>query len=173
METADPNKLKFNTLPDPTHKALDYLSTKSWLKNSSWYLAGGTALALQYGHRKSFDLDFFSPENDFDLEMLIRNFADTDWKTTLREKGTVYGELMGAKISFIAYPFFGPKQPFIMHGNVRILDERDIAVMKVIAVSQRSRKRDFFDFYWYIKNREPLVTVMKMVNDQYPNLYHN
>ena len=29
-----------------------------------FYLAGGTALALQLGHRRSVDLDFFSPTED-------------------------------------------------------------------------------------------------------------
>ena len=47
-------------LPCHTRKALDFLSDKKWLKNSPWYLAGGTALALITGHRSSVDLDFFS-----------------------------------------------------------------------------------------------------------------
>lgn len=38
-------------LPREARKALDFLSTQKWLKGSHWYLAGGTALALQVGHR--------------------------------------------------------------------------------------------------------------------------
>lgn len=49
----------YETIPTYTKKALDFLSAEKWLKNSKWYLAGGTALALQSGNRKSFDLDFF------------------------------------------------------------------------------------------------------------------
>lgn len=49
----------YETLPTRAKKALDFLSAQNWLKNSSWYLAGGTALALQTGNRKSLDLDFF------------------------------------------------------------------------------------------------------------------
>lgn len=49
----------FDTLPQETKKALDFLSTKKWLDDSPWYLAGGTALALQANHRRSVDLDFF------------------------------------------------------------------------------------------------------------------
>jgi hypothetical protein len=68
-------------LPPPTNKALDLLSTQSWLKRSAWYLASGTALALQAGHRKSVDLDFFTPKNNFHAPSLLKHFK-TYWKTT-------------------------------------------------------------------------------------------
>ena len=54
----------YETLPRKTKKALDFLSRKKWLKTSKWYLAGGTALALQTGNRKSMDLDFFTVKKD-------------------------------------------------------------------------------------------------------------
>ena len=132
----------YKTLPSETKKALDFLSTKKWLKNSKWYLAGGTALALQAGHRKSFDLDFFTEKQDFEEKKLIANFANNkNWKTTIHDKNTVYGELSKAKVSFIAYPFFIPKQNPLCHGSIRVLNKVDIAVMKIIAISQRGRKR--------------------------------
>ena len=62
----------YETLSSQTKKALDFLSGEKWLKESEWYLAGGTALALQAGNRKSFDLDFFTAEKDFD-EILKKN----------------------------------------------------------------------------------------------------
>lgn len=74
-----------------------------------------------------------------------------NWITDIEDKNTVYGELFKAKVSFIAYPFFIPKQKIITHGSVRVLDKRDIAVMKITAISQRGRKRDFFDLYWCAK----------------------
>jgi hypothetical protein len=72
MGTSDGSEvnLHFNVLPAATQKALNFLSKESWLKGSPWYLAGGTALALHFGHRQSVDLDFFSPEKKFELEAL-------------------------------------------------------------------------------------------------------
>lgn len=165
--------LIFNHLPKATHNALDVLATQSWLKEKGWYLAGGTALALQCDHRVSVDLDFFTPDTDFDVEQIISALTKQRWTTSLREKGTLYGELKGAKISFISYPYFIPKQPFITHKSINIVDARDIAVMKIIAISQRGKKRDFFDLYWYIKHREPLIEVIKRLDVQYPNSSHN
>ena len=94
-------------------------------------------------------------------------------ETTLREEGTLYGSLAGAKVSFIAYPYFTPKQLFLTYENIHILDIQDIAVMKIIAISQRGKKRDFFDLYWYVNNREPLIQILVRVKGQYPNTQHN
>ena len=80
---------------------------------------------------------------------------------------------MGAKVSFIAYPFFVPLEPFKPFGSIKVLSEKDIAVMKIIAISQRGRKRDFLDLYWYSKNREPFDVVISKIYKQYSNINHN
>ena len=164
----------YETLPSQTKKALDFLSGEKWLKESKWYLAGGTALALQVGNRKSFDLDFFTGEKSFNEKQLIARFADNkDWQTDVEDKNTVYGQLLKSKISFIAYPFFVPKQEPLWHGSVRVLNKIDIAVMKITAISQRGRKRDFFDLYWCAKNLEPLEEIIKRLKVQYPSIAHD
>lgn len=165
--------LIFTHLLNSTHDAFDVLAKQSWLKEDKWYLAGGTALALQCDHRVSVDLDFFTPHADFNAEQIIVALTKQGWNTSLREQGTLYGELKGAKVSFIAYPYFLPKQPFITHKSIDIVDARDIAVMKIIAISQRGKKRDFFDLYWYLNNRESLMEVLQRLDAQYPNSSHN
>lgn len=92
------------------------------------------------------DLDFFTPLASFRELAVERTLLATKlWKTDFREKGTIYGTLLNAKVSFLAYPFFVPSGPMVGCGNLRILPPRDIATMKVIAISQRGRKRDFLD----------------------------
>jgi len=167
-------KLRIDVLPRATAKALEYFTQFPPMKESSWYLAGGTALALQAGHRQSVDLDFFVTSATPDMSVLETDLQATGkWETTSTARGTLYGLFDNAKVSFIAYPFFTPACDFILNGNVRILDARDIAVMKVIAISQRGRKRDFVDLYWYAKNKEPLEQIMSRVPTQYPNQKHN
>jgi hypothetical protein len=166
--------LFLHTLPPVTRRAFDEFKKFPPLKTGGWYLAGGTALALQAGHRQSVDLDFFTPKAKFREIALERDLlASEHWMTAFRQEGTVYGKFMGAKASFIAYPFFVPAQPFIMCGAIRVLEASDIAVMKIIAMSQRGRKRDFVDLYWYCKNREPLAEVIARVPAQYPGQQHN
>lgn len=164
----------YETLPRRTKKALDFLSEEKWLKKSNWYLAGGTALALYTGHRKSLDLDFFTQKKDFNEKKLIAKFIDNkDWETSVEEKNTIYGELFKAKVSFIAYPFFIPKLEFVWHKSIKILQPKDIAVMKITAISQRGRKRDFFDLYWCAQNIESLEEIIKKLPAQYPAVAHN
>ena len=46
-------------------------------------------------------------------------------------------------------------------------------MMKIIAISQRGRKRDFFDLYWCAKNIESLEQAMLRLDEQYPTVRHN
>lgn len=166
-------KIITSHLSQATYNALEILSQQKWLKADGWYLAGGTALTLQFDQRVSVDLDFFNPKQEFNTEEIIKILTPYHWITSFREAGTLYGELAGAKISFISYPYFVPKQPFLTKIYINILDARDIAVMKIIAISQRGKKRDFYDLYWYVNNRESLLDILKRVKTQYPNTQHN
>lgn len=176
MGTSIDSQIEWHTeiLPRAGKRALDFLSKREWLRNSDWYLAGGTALALYAGHRTSLDLDFFLPSPKFDLQKLLAYFPkDNSWIVDVAKEGTVYGRLFDAKISFIAYPFFIPKEKPGWYEAVRILQPRDIAVMKIIAISQRGKKRDFVDLYWYIIHSEPLTDVLHRLPYQYPTVAHN
>ena len=161
-----------NILPRATLRALRFLADEAWLKDSPWYLAGGTALGLQVGHRQSEDLDFFTPESSFNAASLLAHLA-ADWETDILHEGTLYGRLLGAKVSFIAYPFFVPKEPLASYGAVRVLSSRDIAVMKIVAISQRGKKRDFLDLYWYVHHCEPLADILRRLPAQYPTVAHD
>lgn len=176
MDTTPSNNLDLHLeiLPPKTRKALDFLSKEAWLQESGWYLAGGTALALQAGHRKSVDLDFFTQEKSFSNDELLGHFPlIAEWITDINEKNTVYGELCGAKVSFIAYPSFIPVEQPILYGSIKILKPSDIAVMKIIAISQRGKKRDFFDLYWLIQHGEILETTVQKLKNQYPSVAHD
>lgn len=161
-------------LPRSAKKALDFLAGQPWLKDYRWYLAGGTALSLSAGIRKSVDLDFFTGLKEFNNNDLLSNFINNDnWQTVINSKNTVYGKLFKTKVSFIAYPFFVPKQEILNYGYVKILQPLDIAVMKIVAISQRGRKRDFFDLYWCANNIEPLEKLVKRLKVQYPSVAHD
>jgi hypothetical protein len=165
--------LRTNILPRQTKKALEFLAGQKWLRKSGWYLAGGTALALYEGHRKSYDLDFFIRANEFAGEDLLKHFSKKIWTTDIVREGTIYGRLLGAKVSFIAYPFFHGQEKFYYYGAVPVLHPKDIAVMKIIAISQRGRKRDFYDLFWYIHCHEPLIDIIRRLPKQYPSVAHD
>lgn len=163
--------LHFNVLPPETQQALNVLRDFAYIRNTKWYLAGGTALALQVGHRQSVDLDFFTTEADFDVVLLERQLLQLgNWSTTFTEQGTLYGELHGAKVSFIANASFTPTTDRVQYGSIAMVLPPDIAVMKVMAISQRGKKRDFIDLYWYCTQseyKETVATVVQRAIQQY------
>lgn len=116
------------------------------LARNGWYLAGGTGLALQLGHRVSGDLDFFR-DRDFDPAELGRTLSGrAGYEETYTAPGTLYCRLGGVKLSFIHYsvPLALPALEF---AGVRVADWRDILAEKFKTVSQRGARRDFIDIH--------------------------
>ncbi len=166
--------LHTEVLPEETQRALSACIDFDFLE-PDWYLAGGTALALQVAHRSSEDLDFFTQRKQFDIEFLDNALTQKgDWETTQTRAGTLHGILEGAKMSFIAYPFFHPSPIRIQCGKVQMLVPDDIMAMKIFAISQRGRKRDFVDMYWYCSlHRGSLQGTIRRVVAQFPGKEHN
>lgn len=115
------------------------------------YLAGGTALALQLGHRYSYDLDFFSPEK-FDERIAIQQIAEAlpDFKLERQDWRTILGLIGDIRFSlfFYQYPLLFPTQEFY---GIQLASPGDIAAMKIAAIADRGAKRDFIDLYILLK----------------------
>lgn len=137
-----------NVIPASTESTISALRNAALL--DGFYLAGGTALALQYGHRLSVDLDFFSPEH-FDEESLLARLKDIlGFALVSRAPYTLHATVGNTKISFLgyAYPVLYPTNPFL---GMAIADPRDLACMKLSAIASRGTKRDFIDLYESVK----------------------
>lgn len=131
-----------------TEKALAILAKSHLMDNA--YLGGGTACALQLGHRISVDLDFFTPK-EFDAKELIRSLKKiSKFKVDQQSWGTILGTLEGIKFSCFVYKY-PVLFPFKSLFNINILDLRDIAAMKIDAIGTRGLKRDFIDLYFICK----------------------
>jgi len=122
---------------------------------NSFNLVGGTALALQFGHRISIDLDLFSfqPFETEKLKLSIEEFSENEnysLEWTVVEDVTLIGTINGIKIDIIRYPY-DLIDDVIVQENIRLLSTKDIAPMKLSAIAQRGSKKDFFDFYELLK----------------------
>ncbi len=116
----------------------------------SFYLVGGTALALQIGHRVSIDLDLFS-EAPFDKADILNLLTDNFENVLLESEGTsmLITSINEIKVDFVkmAYPILFP---CLDVEGVRMLDIRDIAPMKLKAIVQRGSKKDFYDIFFLL-----------------------
>ena len=115
-----------------------------------FYLAGGTALAIHYGHRISVDLDWFSPQ-PFDDGMLLaqalRN-SGLDLEIQQVSPGTLHGSIQGVRVTFLQYQY--PMLKSIRHWKDMDCDLaplEDLACMKLSAIAQRGARKDFCDLY--------------------------
>ena len=110
---------------------------------TSTRLVGGTALALHLGHRKSVDLDMFGT---FDPIVSYRKLlADAGHSVEGAENGTVQSlRVNNVKVDLVNYPYPWLDDA-IEEGNIRLAGLRDLAAMKLSAVANRGRKKDFID----------------------------
>lgn len=113
---------------------------------ADFYLAGGTGLALHLGHRRSEDFDFFSRELFDEDRMVQRVQTLPDFSLLAKSPATLHVEMGAIKVSFLgyAYPLLFPLADF---DGVSLADPREIACMKISAISSRGTKRDFVDLH--------------------------
>ena len=136
------------TLPKNARETLAVLGKSGLLKEA--YLVGGTALALRIGHRISVDFDFFTSKK-FSEGMLARRLADLPIKFQLEKLDwrTILGYAGRTRFSLFFYDYPWLEKPNQLYG-VKIAGIKDIAAMKMAAVSDRGLKRDFIDLYFII-----------------------
>ncbi len=122
-----------------------------YLKARGFYLAGGTGLALQLGHRTSADLDFYSKQ-PFEIEKIINQIKHLvkKVKSIQIQEGTLILTCENIVTSVFYYPYPLLK-PFLKLKDVLIASLEDIAAMKLVAIIQGGTCRDFIDIYYLIK----------------------
>lgn len=154
------------------HREVINAATESTLRTlygaqllSRFYLAGGTGLALQFGHRLSLDLDFFSPDH-FDEEVLLQRIQVLEgFALVSKAPYTLHCTLETTKVSFLgyAYPSLYSPNEFL---DVPVADPCDIACMKVSAIASRCTKRDFIDLYLCAQHYG-LNEILRMFHQKY------
>lgn len=139
---------------------------------ADFYLAGGTGLALQIGHRDSVDFDFFSAKN-FATSKLYEKikdvFAGHKISKVQEEKNTLTVFIDGKiKLSFFSYPYklIGK---LVNEENIKIASIEDIAVMKLAAIVSRATNKDYIDLYFILK-KFSLRDILEKTEKKLPDL---
>lgn len=162
------NNMFYDILND---KRKDTLSLFRDFKND-FYLAGGTALALQIGHRDSVDFDFFT-KKDIRTEDLFDRlkeiFKDHKILKIQEEKNTltVLAD-SDIKISFFTYKY-ELLNDLIDEENFRLASIEDIACMKLSAICSRASNKDYIDLYYILKNIQ-LDTLLQKASKKFPDV---
>jgi hypothetical protein len=136
-----------------------------------FYLAGGTALALQIGHRSSVDLDFFSESDevhDRTRQALIKIFSARCAQVIENVDGNLLLLTDGLHVGFFCYGY-SLLEPVQLVENIRLASLMDIGLMKLDAVIGRGSRKDFFDLYVIIR-RIPLPDLLQAGERKYPQV---
>lgn len=162
-------------LPKHSLELLNLLATDPSKHLKGWILAGGTGLAFRIGHRVSEDLDFFRTD-DLDIRKLHQVLARHGSYETLQEADhTLTVIIRKTKLSFfhINDPFLFDATP---HRFFAVADVRDIALMKLAAISGRGSRKDFIDLYMILRSAPTLREYFPLLPRKYGkdriNTYH-
>lgn len=130
-------------------------------------LVGGTALALQYGHRQSIDLDFFGilPEDKEELVEMTKRVGNV--LVTNRSKMILQTVINQIKVDFVDYSRYKWIDEPVMGDGFVLASDKDIAAMKVNAIIGRGTRKDFIDLYVLLQ-RYSLSEIMAFYKQKYP-----
>jgi predicted nucleotidyltransferase component of viral defense system len=139
-------------LPEKTHALLKKIFPS--IGNQGFYLAGGTGLALQMGHRVSEDLDFLISQPFSTSSLATSLTAKVDrLEEILAEVQILIADLERVKCSFFYYEI-----PLIFEAiswqGMKIADWRDILAEKFKTLAQRGSKKDFYDIFCTLRSNK-------------------
>lgn len=152
------SKIHLDILDNPRKELLDRIIPLI----EGFTLGGGTALALQLNHRKSFDFDFFSQSaipknfiNKISRLISIENITvDTNDELTFFTKDTI-------KLTFLYYPFTPNYKNIHIESGLTIFSIKEIALQKAYTIGRRGEYRDYFDLYTILKGN--YITLKELI----------
>ncbi len=130
-------------------------------------LVGGTSLALQIGHRKSIDLDLFG-RFQFDEYHLSSILGQFDSVKLLNKTANIKTFLLNdIKVDFVNYPY-NWLEPCLLINGIRLATIKDIAAMKLSAITGRGTKKDFIDIF-SLFDYFSLAEMLQFYRDKFPD----
>jgi len=132
--------------------------------NRSFYMVGGTAIALHLGHRRSIDFDLFTFKN---LQKAgIKKKIDS-WPTKkvklFEDVDQIHYLINSVKTTFFSFPFAVPYEAYFQN-VIRIPSLIDLAAMKAFALGRRAKWKDYVDLYFIIKDHHTISDISRQAS---------
>ena len=162
------SKPHWEALTPETREAFHHVARLPFIQ--SFYLAGGTGLALHLGHRFSVDLDLFStdetavgPDQRDAIRMLL---DDSSLSITHDIDGTFVATWQDVGISFFRLPLYPLVQPPVLLDGIPLATIPEIGAMKLAAIIDRGTRKDMVDLY-YLLQTVSLETIFEVASVKY------
>lgn len=121
---------------------------------NNFYLVGGTALSLYYGHRRSIDIDLFSTvnfNNEDIVPVLEKKFPAFSYRNIKNPIG-LFGMVDNIKVDFVKHHHHPLIEKPLLIDGIRMLSPKEIMAMKIAALLKRAVKKDFWDISELLKH---------------------
>lgn len=158
--------LHYETIAPETLRLLNGLMAEPLLAETR--LVGGTALALQMGHRSSVDLDLFGyfPCDDIQLREVLSSYGKL--QVINCSKNVKLFTIDGIKVDVVNYDSLWIDDMVIQDG-LRLASVKEIAAMKVRAIVGRGTRKDFVDLY-YLLHQFSMTEILNLFRQKYPDV---
>ena len=160
---------KWETITPEMHDLFTWIGKQDF--TNRFYLAGGTAIALQLGDRHSVDLDFFAENDEIHSrtrEELVRVFSRRKSQIIENTDGNLLLLVDNIHVGFFSYGYH-LLEPFLSIENVNLASLLDIGLMKLDAIVGRGARKDFYDLY-FIARKFPLKKLLLSGKRKYPQV---
>lgn len=133
-------------------------------KFKNFHLAGGTAIALQLGHRISVDFDLFCEDDisKFLLDKIKRVFPHKSIIPSVNSPDELTVFVNDVKLTFLKYPF-PVLYKFLNYDGLNLLTLKELAATKAYAIGRRGTLKDYVDLYFLFKNKK--TTIDRVIKD--------
>mgnify|MGYP000365064786 CR=1 FL=1 len=141
--------------------------------SNQFYLVGGTALALQLGHRRSVDFDMFRDKEfrNSNVKQKINKNNYSIEKLIHAEEGEFTIKVNKVKITFFNFPHkIEAKVKF--NDIINMPNILDLAAMKAFVLSYRAKWRDYVDLYFILKEHYSFVEISLRAKQIFKNLFN-
>lgn len=137
----------------------------------SFYLVGGTALALHFGHRRSIDFDLFTPKPlvKYQIKYRLRTIPFPQFPI-FEDVDQLHIKLNDVKTTFFYYPYL-INHPVKLDSFIEMPEVISLAAMKAFVLGRGSKWKDYVDLYFILKNKYTIEDITKACNEIYPGQY--
>ena len=164
--------MHYETLTNTAKQILPHFKKKL----NSYYLAGGTAIAIQIGHRISVDFDFFTSEKISktlfpEIKKLLPENTNINVSVNNSDELTIF--INDLKITFLFYQFPLIK-PLIDIEGIKVCNIQELAAMKAYTIGRRADFKDYIDIYYLLlEKHSSLSEIIELAKKKYANDFND
>lgn len=127
----------------------------------SFYMVGGTAIALHIGHRHSIDFDLFTNaqlnKSRIKAKLIHIPFSQIP---VFEDYDQLHLLINNVKLTFFSYPY-SVAHPINVGSIITIPSLLSLAAMKAFALGRRAKWKDYVDLYFILRGHYTIQEICK------------